>query len=96
MGNFLEAAREHLLEQGSDSPFAKAPVTCSRTDTLTDVINRLSESSIHRIYVVDEEEKLQGVVTLRDIISKFVVEPEGYFGDFFQRVVPQKNGTSPS
>lgn len=44
---------------------------------------------IHRIYVADDEGNLGGVITLRDIISKLVHEPHGYFGDFFDGVLPQ-------
>lgn len=63
-------------------------ITCKRDDTLKDIILKLDTDKIHRIYVVDEEESLEGVITLRDIISKLVHEPRGYFGDFFDGVVP--------
>lgn len=63
-------------------------VTCQRNDTLKDVITKLDSMKIHRIYVVDEGGDLEGVITLRDIISKLVHEPRGYFGDFFDGVLP--------
>lgn len=63
-------------------------ITCQKSDTIKDVILKLDAAKIHRIYVVDVEENLEGVVTLRDIISKLVHEPPGYFGDFFDGVVP--------
>ncbi|RWW07715.1 hypothetical protein GW17_00028884 [Ensete ventricosum] len=86
--NFLTAVRSYLEEHHEASPMLRGLVTCKRDDTLEDIILRLDHEKIHRIYVVDEEENLQGVITLRDIISKLVHEPHGYFGDFFYGVVP--------
>lgn len=63
-------------------------ITCRKDDTLKDVITKLDCKEIHRIYVVDEEGNLEGVITLRDIISRIVHEPRGYFGDFFDGVLP--------
>lgn len=63
-------------------------VTCKREDTIKEVIAMLDSNKIHRIYVVDDDGNLEGVITLRDIISKLVHEPRGYFGDFFDGVLP--------
>lgn len=63
-------------------------ITCKRDDTVKEVILMLDSEKIHRIYVVDDDGNLEGVVTLRDIISKLVHEPRGYFGDFFDGVLP--------
>ncbi|CAI5466660.1 unnamed protein product [Closterium sp. Yama58-4] len=57
-------------------------VSCRRTDSLVSVIETLAGKGIHRVYVTDDHDRLQGVVTLRDIISRFVTEPEGYFDNF--------------
>lgn len=62
--------------------------TCKRDDTVKDVIFTLDAEQIQRIYIVNKEDKLEGVITLRDIISRLVHEPNGYFGDFFDGVVP--------
>ncbi|XP_042376679.1 SNF1-related protein kinase regulatory subunit gamma-1-like [Zingiber officinale] len=86
--NFLTAVRNHLVEHEEASPMLHGVIKCNRNDTLQDVILRLDTEKIHRIYVVDEEENLQGVITLRDIISKLVHEPHRYFGDFFDGFVP--------
>lgn len=63
-------------------------VTCRRNNSLKEVIMKLDSKKIHRIYVVDDMGNLEGVITLRDIISKLVHEPRGYFGDFFDGVLP--------
>ncbi|CAN6464793.1 unnamed protein product [Victoria cruziana] len=86
--NFLTAIRSHLLEHDESSPMLLGTIACRSSDTLQDVILRLDGEKIQRMYVEDEGGNLEGVITLRDIISKLVVEPPGYFGDFFDGVVP--------
>lgn len=63
-------------------------ITCKSNQTIKELILMLDSHKIQRIYVVDDGENLQGVITLRDIISKLVHEPRGYFGDFFDGVLP--------
>ncbi|CAK9148688.1 unnamed protein product [Ilex paraguariensis] len=86
--NFLTAVRSYLEENQKDSPLLSGMVTCQRDNTLKEVILKLDSTKIHRIYVVDDAGNLEGVITLRDIISKLVHEPRGYFGDFFDGVLP--------
>ncbi|MCO5567119.1 hypothetical protein L7F22_020805 [Adiantum nelumboides] len=84
---------EILHSQSSKSGPVKMmpPVTCSRNATLEQVINILCERNIHRVYVTDDDDHVVGVITLRDIISCFVVEPadfsEGYFDGSFKNVI---------
>ncbi|XP_047310750.1 SNF1-related protein kinase regulatory subunit gamma-1-like [Impatiens glandulifera] len=85
--NFLTAVRRYKEDHG-ESPLVNDMVTCKKEDTLKEVISTLDCKKIHRIYVVDDDGNLEGVVTLRDIISKLVHEPRGYFGDFFDGVLP--------
>ncbi|XP_042496873.1 SNF1-related protein kinase regulatory subunit gamma-1 [Macadamia integrifolia] len=92
--NFLTAIRKYLEEHQEDSPLLRGTITCRKDNTLEEVIRRLDTEKIHRIYVVDEDENLEGVITLRDIISKLVHEPHGYFGDFFYGVVPLPRNSS--
>ena len=63
-------------------------ITCRRDQTVKEMILKLDSVKIQRVYVVDEDGNLEGVITLRDIISKLVHEPRGYFGDFFDGVLP--------
>ncbi|ONK58469.1 uncharacterized protein A4U43_C09F13370 [Asparagus officinalis] len=86
--NFLTAVRNYLEKNQEVSPMLRGVITCKRDDTIKDIILKLDSEKIHRIYVVNEENNLEGVITLRDIISKLVHEPHGYFGDFFDGVVP--------
>ena len=68
-------------------PCMSPPLVCQKTETLKSVIERLCTARIHRIFVVNDEEQVIGVVTLRDIIDKFVVEPKNYFANFFGATV---------
>ncbi len=87
--NFLEAVRTYLQSQGNvHGPLPNDPVSCTDKSTLLEIITKLDEAKIHRIYVLNPEGDLKGIVTLRDIISTFVEEPLGYFKDFFAGVVP--------
>lgn len=58
-------------------------ITCSPDDTLEEIIRRMVASRIHRIYVVDEKNRPIRVISLRNVLRKFVKEPNGYFGHFF-------------
>ncbi|KAK3040647.1 hypothetical protein RJ639_026968, partial [Escallonia herrerae] len=86
--DFLTSVRSYLEEHQEKSPLLSGMVTCRRDETLKEVILKLDSMKIHRIYVVDDVGNLKGVITLRDIISKLVHEPRGYFGDFFDGVLP--------
>uniref|UniRef100_A0A7N0RAH1 CBS domain-containing protein n=1 Tax=Kalanchoe fedtschenkoi TaxID=63787 RepID=A0A7N0RAH1_KALFE len=86
--NFLTEVRSFLESQNKYSPMLCGMITCGKDHTLKEVIQMLDNNKIHRIYVVDAEDNLEGVITLRDIISKLVHEPKGYFGDFFDGVLP--------
>lgn len=86
--NFLVAVRKYLEQQNEVSPMLSGMITCRRDQTVKEVILMLDSVKIQRVYVVDGDGNLEGVITLRDIISKLVHEPRGYFGDFFDGVLP--------
>ncbi|XP_024976523.1 SNF1-related protein kinase regulatory subunit gamma-1-like [Cynara cardunculus var. scolymus] len=86
--NFVTSVKRYLEENQKSSPLVSGMITCRKNETLEEVISKLDSKEIHRIYVVDEEGNLEGVITLRDIISRIVHEPRGYFGDFFDGVLP--------
>lgn len=85
---FLKGSRDYIKQQQEASPMVGDMITCHRDATMKDLILKLDTEKIHRTYVVDNDGNLEGVITLRDIISKLVHEPRGYFGDFFDGVLP--------
>ncbi|KAL9261599.1 SNF1-related protein [Drosera capensis] len=90
--DFLVTARRYGAEHHEVMPSMSGMVTCKSDRTLKDVILTLDSKMIHRIYVVDDDANLEGVITLRDIISRLVHEPRGYFGDFFDGYTPNWRG----
>ncbi|MBA0559581.1 hypothetical protein Golob_016536 [Gossypium lobatum] len=86
--NFLIAVKNYLEKHDKRSPMLSGTVTCKRDKTIKELIQALDSEKIHRMYVVDDDGNLEGVITLRDIISRLVHEPHGYFGDFFDGVLP--------
>ncbi|KAK6275943.1 hypothetical protein POUND7_005652 [Theobroma cacao] len=86
--NFLIAVKKYLEKHDKRSPMLSGMITCKRDKTIKELIQTLDLEKIHRVYVVDDEGNLEGVITLRDIISRLVHEPRGYFGDFFDGVLP--------
>eukprot|EP01133_Synstelium_polycarpum_P018035 gene18035-21529_t len=48
-------------------------VTCKKSDTFKDVVQKVAENKIHRIFVVNDENKLLGVISLLDILE-FIVK----------------------
>ena len=86
--NFLIAVRKYLEKHDKRSPMLNGMITCKRDETVKELIQTLNLEMIHRVYVVDDEGNLERVITLRDIVSRLVHEPRGYFGDFFDGVLP--------
>lgn len=72
-----------LVSQDSRN-HAVAPVTCAPDACLGSIIDSLASKSVHRIYVVEGDEKeVVGVITLRDVISCFIYEPPYHFDTYF-------------
>ncbi|CAN0905986.1 SNF1-related protein kinase regulatory subunit gamma-1 [Linum grandiflorum] len=86
--NFLMAVRNYLKDHKEDTPMVSGMITCTGRDSVKELITKLDSKKIHRVYVVDDAGNLEGVITLRDVISRLVHEPRGYFGDFFDGVLP--------
>jgi CBS domain-containing protein len=65
--NFLLKIRH---EDSGDRP--RTIVTVKPTDTLETVIKKLAENRIHRVFIVDESKKPQGVISLKDILKEII------------------------
>ncbi|XP_022643281.1 SNF1-related protein kinase regulatory subunit gamma-1-like isoform X1 [Vigna radiata var. radiata] len=78
--DFLKRIVSSSLQTGNAS---HQPITCKPDSTLQSVIHTLASQSIHRIHVVDGQDELVGVITLRDVISCFVTEPPYHFDDYY-------------
>eukprot|EP00045_Choanoeca_perplexa_P002373 m.24174 g.24174 ORF g.24174 m.24174 type:complete len:336 (-) comp11477_c0_seq1:125-1132(-) len=59
-------------------------ISCRKHHTLDHVMQQLSASKIHRVYLVDERDVVQRVISLSDILALFSQEPEpGYLNASF-------------
>ncbi|KAH9548900.1 hypothetical protein CY35_11G111500 [Sphagnum magellanicum] len=76
--NFIKMVTEIEPETGM-----LPPTTCENTAELGNVIDTLASKNLPRIHIVNKNNQLLGVVTLRDIIGCFVSEPKDYFDDYF-------------
>jgi len=75
--NLFEPVSKFLAGMRAESDDIMSPaISCNSTDTLEKVIGKLCTSRIHRVYVVDDKSQLVSVVSLSDVISVFVSEPE--------------------
>ena len=49
-------------------------LTCSSEDSITDIAKKLKENKERRIFVVDSEGMLKGIITTTDLVYKALVE----------------------
>lgn len=54
---------------------SKRHLTCSPTDTLESALDLIIRHYVHRLWILDENEEVKGVLSLRDCIAIFVREP---------------------
>ncbi|MFB6267743.1 MAG: CBS domain-containing protein [Halodesulfurarchaeum sp.] len=68
----LEAVLDNLDALDVRDIYSSDPVTMREDDTLGMVINRLREHGISRLPVVDEDDRLTGVVTVHNVVNVVV------------------------
>lgn len=52
-------------------------LSCQPHETLGEVIDRIAQEQVHRLVLVDETQRLLGVVSLSDILQALVLSPAG-------------------
>lgn len=72
-----------IVSESHETGKVTRPVTCKHDSTLQSVIHILASQSIHRIYTVDGQDRVIGVITLRDVISCYITEPSYHFDDYY-------------
>jgi CBS domain-containing protein len=60
----------------------RAPITATPSTSLAQVIDTMMTNKIHRVYVVDQHGKPQGVVSLGDVLRSLVTLPHGFYEKF--------------
>ncbi|CAH8509194.1 unnamed protein product [Schistosoma turkestanicum] len=46
-----------------------APLTCFKTDSLQDVMAKIIDSGVHRLIIIDDNHKVDGIISLSDILK---------------------------
>ncbi|CAG8449940.1 3262_t:CDS:2 [Ambispora leptoticha] len=62
---------QEFLETLPNNGKSLHPITATRQSTLREVLDLIVENHIHRIWIVDESQKILDVVSLSDIIESF-------------------------
>lgn len=77
--DFMKIIASTTQESGRVSPLVK----CKPESSLGSIIESLAMNQIHRVYAVSGEDVVVGVITLRDVISCFIIEPPNHFNNYF-------------
>ncbi|KAK2962658.1 putative 5'-AMP-activated protein kinase subunit gamma [Blattamonas nauphoetae] len=61
------------IEPSASSSSKPEIITCTKHDTLVSVIGRLARYNIHRIIVLNEQNHIEGLISVNDILRLFVM-----------------------
>jgi len=64
--------RSYKLKDRPEFASKPKPVTCRRTDLVSEAVSLMTEKNYGAIVVVDKQEKVVGICTERDILKKLV------------------------
>ena len=81
----LTSGSQHVLTKSQDFP---GIYTCHIDDRLDTIFDTIRKSRVHRLIVVDDDNRLTGLLTLSDILEYILLEGEGDDGDQEQRERP--------
>jgi len=70
--NLLRPAFDYLALKHPKSLF---PLTCSPEDTLEYAILKMAATKVHRLWCVDENNKVLGIVSITDVMKAFIQSP---------------------
>jgi len=68
--NFLHESVGTVLEYKQKDPF----YTCSKKDTLGPILSQLVRTRVHRLVCVDNTNRVEGVISLSDILNYFILD----------------------
>jgi CBS-domain-containing membrane protein len=83
------------LPDSGENCLVSPPPTCTADASLGSVIDSIASRITHRIYVVYGEMEVVGVVTLRDVISCFIHELQGYCDNILASAMEKLDGKGP-
>ncbi|KAF7705969.1 5'-AMP-activated protein kinase subunit gamma-1 [Silurus meridionalis] len=59
------------------SQYFEGVMKCGRHETLNTIVDRIVKAEVHRLVVVDENSKIEGIISLSDILQALVLAPAG-------------------
>ena len=74
----LTSCSQHVLTKSQDFP---GIYTCHIDDRLDTIFDTIRKSRVHRLIVVDDDNRLTGLLTLSDILEYILLEGEGDDGN---------------
>ncbi|XP_065570833.1 uncharacterized protein LOC136033827 isoform X3 [Artemia franciscana] len=68
---------------------------CSLDDTLFSILEKIVRAEVHRLVIVDDEEKVIGVISLSDILKEIVLKPARAYSSFHSSSASMEEATIP-
>jgi CBS domain-containing protein len=69
--DFLETRKGNTFMARLANLKALRPISCSKSDTIEDVVKLMALNRVHRVWIVDEQGKPTGVVSMTDMFPVF-------------------------
>jgi len=78
--NNLDITIRQALQYGNDKGIS-GPYTCRKEESLQKVMERIVRCNVHRLVIVDEECRVEGIISLSDIVVYIVLRQEELFAE---------------
>uniref|UniRef100_UPI00358FCB4A 5'-AMP-activated protein kinase subunit gamma-1-like isoform X1 n=1 Tax=Myxine glutinosa TaxID=7769 RepID=UPI00358FCB4A len=59
------------------SPYFEGVAKCCKSEPLEDIVSRLVHAEVHRLVVVNNEDNVEGIVSLSDVLQALILSPAG-------------------
>ncbi|XP_066536683.1 5'-AMP-activated protein kinase subunit gamma-1-like isoform X2 [Hoplias malabaricus] len=59
------------------SQYFEGVMKCKRHETLDTIVDRIVKAEVHRLVVVDDNSRIEGIISLSDILQTLVLTPSG-------------------
>uniref|UniRef100_A0A4W4F771 CBS domain-containing protein n=1 Tax=Electrophorus electricus TaxID=8005 RepID=A0A4W4F771_ELEEL len=73
--NNLDVTVTQALKHRSE--YFEGVMKCKRHETLETIVDRIVKAEVHRLVVVDDNSRIEGIVSLSDILQALVLTPSG-------------------
>jgi 5'-AMP-activated protein kinase regulatory gamma subunit len=76
--NLTDTVERVMTGKNAPGTLATCPatLTCQRSESLSVIVDRIVQNGLHRLFAVDAVGRVEGVVSLSDILRRLVLTPE--------------------